>query len=281
MLTRAERFRRHLRVNSGRAVLGGISVSGITAGFMDATDQHWDLLWYIVLAAVVAAAILAGLGAAGRRLRLLLLVPGTARARTAPGRPRQLELVPTSRGAPVRQVAAARCDDPVYGAGLRALLEPSRPLLVIPSNRRDVGREHELLLPLFADRERRSRVEVDLSRLRIPVPPYAFDRELPEGVQDVDHTLAVKDLVFLPELAAALTGGDETADAPIMWPEPASTRRCWPSTMSWWSAARTPTSGTVASSSRWRGTSPGRAARCRWRWTCASPAPCRATAPAR
>jgi hypothetical protein len=219
VLTPAERFRRHLRVNSGRAVLGGISVSGITAGFMDATDQHWDLLWYIVLAAVVAAAILAGLGAAGRRLRLLLLVPGTARARTAPGRPRQLELVPTGRGAPVRQVAAARCDDPVYGAGLRVLLEPSRPLLVIPSNRRDVGREHELLLPLFADRERRSRVEVDLSRLRIPVPPYAFDRELPEGVQDVDHTLAVKDLVFLPELAAALTGGDETADAPIMWPE--------------------------------------------------------------
>ena len=46
-----------------------------------------------------------------------------------------------------------------------------------------------------------------------------FDRELPEGVQDVDHTLAVKDLVFLPELAAALTGGDETADAPVMWPE--------------------------------------------------------------
>jgi hypothetical protein len=219
VLTRAERFRRHLRVNSGRAVLGGISVSGITAGFMDATDQHWDLLWYIVLAAVVAAAILAGLGAAGRRLRLLLLVPGTARARTAPGRPRQLELVPTSRGAPVRQVAAARCDDPVYGAGLRVLLEPSRPLLVIPSNRRDVGREHELLLPLFADRERRSRVEVNLSALGLPVPPYVFDRELPEGVQDVDHTLAVKDLVFLPELAAALTGGDETADAPIMWPE--------------------------------------------------------------
>ena len=214
--TRAERLRRHLRVNSGRAVLAGISVSGITAGFMDATDHDWDLLWYIVLAAAVTVAVLAGLGVAGRRVRLLLLVPGTGRARTVSGRPRQLELLPTGRGAPVRQVAAARCDDPVYGAGLRVLLEPSRPLLVIPSNRRDVGREHELLLPLFADRERRSRVAVDLAGLGIPIRPYVFDRELPEGVQDVDHTLAVKDLVFLPELAAAL---GHTAEAPVMWPE--------------------------------------------------------------
>jgi hypothetical protein len=219
VLTTPERLRRHLRANAGRAVLGGVSVSGITAGFLDATGHSGRLIWYVALAVAVAVAILAGLGAAGRRLRLLLLVPGTDRARTAPGRPRQLELVPTGRGAPVRQVSAARCDDPVYGAGLRVLLEPSRPLLVIPSNRRDVGREHELLLPLFADRERRSRVEVDLSSLGIPVPPYVFDRELPEGVQDVDHTLAVKDLVYVPELAAALRGDDPMADAPIMWPE--------------------------------------------------------------
>lgn len=220
VLTTSERLRRHLRTNTSRALLGGVSVSGITAGFLDATGHSGRLLWYVLLAAAVAIAILAGLGAAGRRLRLLLLVPGAARARTTPGRPRQLELVPTGRGAPVRQVFAARCDDPVYGAGLRVLLAPSRPLLVIPSNRRDVGREHELLLPLFADRERRSRVEVDVSDLGLPVPPYVFDRELPEGVQDVDHTLAVKDLVFLPELAAALLGdGAAAAEAPIMWPE--------------------------------------------------------------
>jgi hypothetical protein len=132
------------------------------------------------------------------------------------GRPPQLELVATGRGAPARQIAAARCDDPVYGAGLRVLLDPgARPLLVIPSNHRDVAREHELLLPLFADRERRSRVQVDLHRIGLPVPPYAFARELPEGVQDTDHTLAVKDLIFLPELAAALGA----TEAPVMWPE--------------------------------------------------------------
>ena len=43
-----------------------------------------------------------------------------------------------------------------------------------------------------------------------------FARELPEGVQDIDHTLAVKDLVYLPELAAAL-GATETRRS--MWPE--------------------------------------------------------------
>jgi hypothetical protein len=215
LLTTSERFRRHLRTNGSRAVFGGVSFSAVVAGFLDATNRQWPLLAYVGLAAGVTVAVLVGLGTPGDRLRLLLLVPGAGRSRTAPGRPRQLELIATGRGAPVRQVAAARCDDPVYGAGLRVLLEPSQPLLLIPSNRRDVAREHELLLPLFADRERRSRVEVDLRPLGLPIPPYSFERELPEGVQDTDHTLAVKDLVFLPELAGALGA----TQAPVMWPE--------------------------------------------------------------
>jgi hypothetical protein len=216
VLTTSERLRRHVRANGSRAVLGGVSFSAIVAGFLDATQRQWSLLAYVAVAVAAAALILLGLAAAGARMRLLLLVPGARRARSAPGRPRQLQLVATARGAPLRQIAAARCDDPVYGAGLRVLLDPgARPLLVIPSNRRDVAREHELLLPLFADRERRSRVEVDLHPLGIPIAPYVFARELPEGVQDTDHTLAVKDLVFLPELAAALGA----TQAPVMWPE--------------------------------------------------------------
>jgi hypothetical protein len=216
LLTTSERLRRHLRANGARAVLGGVSFSAIVAGFLDATQRQLNLLAYVALAVAGAIVVLVGVAAVGARMRLLLLMPGAGRSRPAPGRPAQLELVATGRGAPVRQIAAARCDDPVYGAGLRVLLDPgARPLLLIPSNHRDVAREHELLLPLFADRERRSRVEVDLHRLGLPVPPYVFARELPEGVQDTDHTLAVKDLIFLPELAAAL-GATET---PVMWPE--------------------------------------------------------------
>ncbi len=212
LLTTSERLRRHVRTNGSRAVLGGVSTSAVTAGFLDATERSWNLLAYVALAVGAGLVILVGLGATSARVRLLLLVPGARRARARPGRPAQLRFAGSG---PLRQVEAARCDDPVYGAGLRVLLGDSDPLLLIPSNRRDVAREHELLLPLFADRERRSRVRVDLAELGIPLAPYAFARELPEGVQDTDHTLAVKDLVFLPELAAAL--GARTA--PVMWPE--------------------------------------------------------------
>ena len=212
LLTTSERLRRHVRTNGSRAVLGGVSTSAVVAGFFDATGRSWPLLQYVALAFGVGLLILLGLGARGARRQLLTLLPGAGRTPDDPGRPRQLRLVGPG---PVRQVAAARCDDPVYGAGLRVLLGESDPLLLIPSNRRDVAREHELLLPLFADRERRSRVRVDLAELGIPLAPYAFARELPEGVQDTDHTLAVKDLVFLPELAAALGA----TGVPVMWPE--------------------------------------------------------------
>src|SRR2546429_670353 len=79
-----------------------------------------------------AVAILAGLGLAGPGLGHLLLLPIAGSARATPGRPRQLELVAIGRGTPTREVVLTRCDDPVYGAGLRVLLPPSRPLVVIP-----------------------------------------------------------------------------------------------------------------------------------------------------
>jgi hypothetical protein len=217
-MSSTERVRRHLRVNGPRALLAAVSASAITAGFLSAADVVWGLLAYVGLTAGLAVLILIGL-ALLPRLRHVLLVPTSIKVRPVPDRPRQLELVAVGSGAPIRRVAAAQAGDPVYGAGLRALLPPSRPMVVIPSNRRDVGREHELLLPLFADRRRRSRVEVDLRPLGIPLAPYVFERELPEGVQDVDHTLAIKDLLFVPELSAALRGDDAMADAPLMWPE--------------------------------------------------------------
>jgi hypothetical protein len=214
-----ERLRRHVRVYGSRALLGGISTSGVLAGFMDATNERHSLQFYIGFGLLMAAALLLLLGPSGRRFGRLLLVPWSRRTRQAPGRPRQLELAVLTPSAPVRQVQATRCDDPVYSAGLRVLLDPGHPLVVIPSNRRDVGRDHELVLPLFAGRHRRSRVDVDPQEFDIPLAPYSFERELPEGVQDTDHTLAIKDLMFVPELAAALRGDQEPDGTPIMWPE--------------------------------------------------------------
>jgi hypothetical protein len=219
LMSPVERLRRHVRLNGLRALLAGISTSAVIAGFLDATSHTWPLLDFLGLTAGIAAVVLLAIGLRAPRLSRLLLVPGADRARADPARPRRLELLAVGDRAPVRQIGAAGQDDPVYRAGLRVMLPPSRPIIVIPSNRRDVGREHELLLPIFADRQRRSHVEVDLRPFGIPLAPYVFERELPEGVQDVDHTLAVKDLVFVPELAAALRGPDALADAPMMWPE--------------------------------------------------------------
>src|SRR5206468_2652399 len=114
-------------------------VSGIIAGFLNAAGRTEPLWVWVVLAAGIAVLILVALGLSGPRVGHLLLVPTGRRPRPVAGRPRQLDLVALGRAAPVRQVALARCEDPVYGAGLRVLLPPSRPLVVIPSNRRDVG----------------------------------------------------------------------------------------------------------------------------------------------
>jgi hypothetical protein len=236
LLSRRRRLSRHLRAHGYRSLLGGITATGVLAGFLSASEVHWNLLTYIAVASLSAAVILCALGLRTLpRYGLPVIRPfeswrtvgswsssrQPAQEEDVPGRPRQLAPVPAANWPPARR-ALVRCDDPVYGAGLRVLLPPSRPLVVISSNRRDVGRDHELTLPLFSDHGRRTQVEVDLRPFGVPLPPYGFERELPEGGQDVDHTLAVKDLVFVPELAAALSGDGRLGDAkagPVMLPE--------------------------------------------------------------
>lgn len=245
LLTRRRRVSRHVRAHGYRSLLGGTTATGVLAGFLSASEVHWQLITYIGVAAGLAAALLVALALRSRPRYGLPVLPPLFRRRPAsgpatatvspvrerPGRPAQLPAVGSGDARQVRR-AAVRCDDPVYGAGLRVLLPPNRPLVVISSNRRDVGRDHELPLPLFADQGRRTEVQVDLRPFGIPLAPYEFERELPEGGQDVDHTLAVKDLVFVPELAAALGGfggrgegggtpgsGGDAASGPVMLPE--------------------------------------------------------------
>ncbi len=225
LLTRRRRAVRHLRAHGPSSLLAGTTATGVLAGFLQAADITWPLLTFMAIAVGSAGVIVATVGL---RARPRYGLPPLPRRRLDPardaarGRPPQLEPVLKNTAAPARR-AALLTDDPVYTAGLRVLLPPSRPLVVISSNRRDVGRDHELPLPLFSDHGRRTQVEVDLRPFGIPLAPYAFERELPEGGQDVDHTLAVKDLVFVPELAAALTAGPggpvSGGDGPVMLPE--------------------------------------------------------------
>jgi hypothetical protein len=242
LLPRRRRLARHVRAHGWRALLGATTATGVFAGFLSASGAVWPLWAYVAVVAGLTAAILTTIGL---RMRpgygFPALLPrrrpdpaaraaadaARAAADAARGRPPQLGSVQQGPAPGRGARAVVRCDDPVYGAGLRVLLAPSRPLVVISSNRRDVGKDHELPLPLFADHGRRTRVEVDLRPFGIPLAPYAFERELPDG-QDTDHTLAVKDLVFMPELAAVLTqdrlagpdlDGDGVDDGPVMLPE--------------------------------------------------------------
>jgi hypothetical protein len=247
LLSGRRRVVRHVLAHGPRALLGGITATGVLAGFLSASDFTWSLLAYIGVAAVATTMILVALALRVRPRYGLPSLPSRridAARDAAAGRPPQLGAVltdtgkqgkssePAGQGKPARVARVTsrrlmvRSDDPVYGAGMRVLLPPSRPLVVISSNRRDVGRDHELPLPLFSDHGRRTQVSVDLRPFGIPLAPYTFERELPEGGQDVDHTLAVKDLVFVPELAAALTNGGlsdglsgELSAGPVMLPE--------------------------------------------------------------
>jgi hypothetical protein len=218
--SRYERFLRHIRQNGGKAAVTGVSVAGILAGFMSAAGILLPLLAYIGIIAFVGALALAIFGLPGKPSEYLGLWLGSRRDRNDLGRPRQLELAisaPYRKGASL--VLANRCDDPVYGAGMRALTGNSQPIIIMPSNPRDVGKPHELLWPIFVSGRSRSHVELDLRAVGIPLPPLDFERELPEGAQDPDHTLAIKDLVYLPELALALTEAGACAGTPVAWPE--------------------------------------------------------------
>lgn len=214
-----ERLRRHVRTHINHALLGGISTSAVIAGFMNATGVYWPLVRYIEIAAAMTVVILTGEAITAPRYRYLLLMALPRQQKLRPGRPVQLKLMATSRSAPVRRINAARSDDPIYTGGFRAICGPSEPLIIIASNRRDISKEHELLFPLFATGSRNSQVRMDLSSLGVPLAPYSFQREMPEGNQDPDHTLAIKDLIYLPELGRTLLAAGASPTVPLVWPE--------------------------------------------------------------
>jgi hypothetical protein len=218
--SRYERFRRHIRQNASKATITGVSVAAITAGFLSAAGIIWPLLAYLAVIGFVGTAVLCVLGLPGKPSEYLMLWLRTGGGSRISGRPQHLELAlskPDRKGASF--VLANRCDDPVYGAGMRALLDNSQPIIIIPSNPRDVGKPHELLYPMYADGRSRSHIELDLRAAGIPLPVLSFERELPEGAQDPDHTLAIRDLVYVPDLVLALQEVGARIGTPVTWPE--------------------------------------------------------------
>jgi hypothetical protein len=218
--SRYERFRLHTRRNISKAAVSGVSVAGILAGFLSATGTVWPLLAYLAVIAAVGVLVLVLLSVPGGAAGYVMLWLRRQQRSQLPGRPQQLELVSSGvRRGGANFVLANRCDDPVYGAGLRALLGDSQPMIIMPSNPRDVGKPHELLYPLYVSGRSRSHVQLDVRPAGIPLPVLSFERELPEGAQDPDHTLAIRDLVYVPELVLALQEAGACLGTPLTWPE--------------------------------------------------------------
>jgi hypothetical protein len=218
--SRYERWRRHIRQNGTKATIFGISVAAIVAGFLSATGVVWPLLAYIGIIGFVSALALCVISLPSQPSEYLMLWLRNGRRPQFIGQPRQLELTfssPNKKGKSL--VLVNRCDDPVYGAGLRVLMDRPQPIIIMPSNPRDVSKPHELLYPMYVSGQSRSRVELNLQAVGIPIPALKFERELPEGAQDPDHTLAIRDLAYLPDLVLALQEVGARIESPVTWPE--------------------------------------------------------------
>jgi hypothetical protein len=217
--SRAERMRRHVRCYGIRALVSAISVCALAAGFLSAAGDTLPLVVYMIAICTLIPFILLAI-AFGRLGPLYFL--GLIHSRTPAIETAAERLVESKAkvGAVIRRaVVGASADDPVYGGGFRSLLGDASPIIVIPSNPRDVSRPQDLLFDLFAHHRTRSRITVDLRPFGIRLPPYSFERDLPDGVQDIDHTMAIKDIVYVSELISELSGSGSSFRSPAVWPE--------------------------------------------------------------
>src|SRR5690242_3889833 len=90
--SRYEKFRRHIRENGVKAAVSGVSVAGITAGFLSAAQITWPLLAYLGIILFVGAVALCLFGLPASWPEYLMLLFGNRRHIEVYGRPRQLEL---------------------------------------------------------------------------------------------------------------------------------------------------------------------------------------------
>ncbi|MFJ4948851.1 hypothetical protein [Streptomyces sp. NPDC088760] len=214
LTTRTERVRRHVRTHLSRALVSSVSSVAVLAGFLSAAGVVWPLWSYVALCIAGALVFLGAFAVPPAQLRYVLLAASYTDSQLAPRRSSMREVTP---GAPVRRVASAAVDDPVYLGGLRALLPSDAPLIVVPSGSRDLPDPGELPVPIRANRKGYSFVQLDRSALGVPVPDVTFSRELPAGAPDGDHSGAVRDLTFAAQLAAALTEPGHAV--PLLMPE--------------------------------------------------------------
>jgi hypothetical protein len=206
-----------------RSFLVAISAVGVLAGILSASAITLALWKYLVITAATYLAVLLAFTLSSPRYKFWLfsLFYRRPRGQTPEGGLSWRHVVGISAGAPVRQVAAGRKVDRIYEGGFRALLDAENPVAIIASSPRDVSDPNALPGGMWGRGATRTECVVDPSVFGIPLERYSFERHMTEGAvgrQDIDHMLAVKDIVYLPELAQALRP-EGLAGEPFMWPE--------------------------------------------------------------
>lgn len=209
----------------GRASwLSGVTIAATVAAFLSASGVPEPLWFYLALAAAGTGVsfVVFALGHPRYRFKVLALGMKVRRVGDDTGPGAGLHLVGDGRHPALAPVALGRAIDAAYEAGFRRLLDDDAPwIAVIPSNPRDVWKPHELVYRMFAKGQVRTEIRVHPGEFGIPVEAYAFERELPEGAHDVDHVLAIKDIIYLPHLYRALYPEPLNVDVaePFIWPE--------------------------------------------------------------
>ena len=219
-----ERLIAPVRRHGMRSFLIAVSVVGVIAGILSASNMTLALWEYVAMTGGVFLVAVAALTLSQPRYKFWLfsLIYRRPIKRDDCGRPRFRNLYGTNPHAPVYQVAAGRGIDRFYESGFRAMLEADDPIAVVATSPRDVSDPSRLPAGMFNPRGSRTECTVDPTTFGIALEPYAFERERADGQQDTDHMVATRDLVYLTNLSQSLRGrdGSWTAEAePFIWPE--------------------------------------------------------------
>jgi hypothetical protein len=206
-----------------RSFLVAVTIVATLAGLFSASAIVLPFWEYLVIAAGAYLVVLAAFTLSSPRYKFWLfsLVYRRPLKHSPEGRPYHRHIAGTTPDAPILQVAAGRKVDRIYEGGFRTLLEAEKAVAIIASSPRDVSDPEALPAGMWGRGATRTECVVDPSVFGIPLERYSFERHLTEGARakDIDHMLAVKDIVYLPELAQALRPGGLSTGEPFIWPE--------------------------------------------------------------
>jgi hypothetical protein len=204
-----------------RSFLVAVTIVATLAGLFSASAIVLPFWQYLVIAAGAYLVVLVAFTLSSPRYKFWLfsLVYRRPLTHSPEGRPYHRHVHGAEPGAPVLQVAAGRKVDRIYEGGFRTLLEALNPVAIIASSPRDVSDPDALPAGMWGRGASRTECLVDPNVFGIPLERYSFERHLTEGRQDTDHMLAVRDIVYLPELAHALRPDSPLAGEAFTWPE--------------------------------------------------------------